>query len=80
MKNKTFKIWTSGCAHVFADKKMGRDSLKQAIEDSENFFEWDLGLNIGDFSSAIGLPSDEEGMEVVRQFKALKKHKREIAL
>ena len=77
MKNKTFKIWTSGCAHVFADKKMGRDSLKQAIEDSENFFEWDVGLNIGDFSSAIGLPSDEEGMEVVRQFKALKKHKRE---
>ena len=77
MENKIFKIWTSGCAHVFADKKMGRDSLGQAIDDSEKFFEWDIGINIGDFSSAIGLPSDDEGQEVVKQFKSLTKHNRE---
>ena len=77
MDEKTFKVWASGCAHVNADKKMGRDSLGEAIIDSEKYFNWDIGINIGDFSAAIGLPSDEEGEEVVNQFKQLKTHKRE---
>ncbi len=29
MNKKTFKVLASGCAHVNADKKMGRDSLRQ---------------------------------------------------
>ena len=77
MNKKTFKVWASGCAHVNADKKMGRDSLRQAVIDSENYFEWDIGVNTGDFSAAIGLPTDEEGQEVVNQFQSLKKHIRE---
>ena len=44
---------------------------------SETFFDWDIGLNIGDFSAAIGLPTDEEGQEVVNQFPSLKRHNRE---
>lgn len=31
MDEKTFKVWASGCAHVNADKKMGRDNLGEAI-------------------------------------------------
>ena len=77
MYKKTFKVWATGCAHVNADKKMGRDSLGEAIIDSEKYFNWDIGINIGDFSAAIGLPTDQEGEEVVNQFKQLKKHKRE---
>ena len=40
MDEKTFKIWATGCAHVNADKKMGRDSLGEAITElakSEGF-------------------------------------------
>jgi len=33
MDEKTFKVWAAGCAHVNADKKMGRDSLGEAIID-----------------------------------------------
>ena len=53
MNSKTFKVWASGCAHVNADKKMGRDSLGEAIIDSENYFDWDIGVNIGDFSNWV---------------------------
>ena len=77
LKNKKFKVWAAGCSHVNADKMHGRESLAEAISQSEKDFDWDIGLNIGDFSSAIGLPSDKEGREIVRQFKALKKHNRE---
>tara|TARA_E500000178_G_scaffold284243_1_gene285354 strand:- start:395 stop:727 length:333 start_codon:yes stop_codon:yes gene_type:complete len=53
MYEKTFKVWASGCAHVNADKKMGRDSLGEAIIDSEKYFNWDIGINIGDFLVVI---------------------------
>ena len=53
MDEKTFKVWASGCAHVSADKKMGRDSLGEAIIDSEKYFNWDTGINIGVFSVVI---------------------------
>ena len=76
-KNKKFKIWAAGCSHVYADKMMGRDSLSEAIVDSEKDFDWDIGINIGDFSASIGLPTDEEGQEIISQFGSLKKHKRE---
>ncbi|MFK7964943.1 MAG: metallophosphoesterase [Burkholderiaceae bacterium] len=77
MSGKTFKIWASGCAHVVADKHNGRESLADAIRQAERDFDWDVGVNLGDFSAAFGLPTDEEGLEIVRQFAALAKHRRE---
>jgi len=77
IKKSTLRIWTSGCAHVSIDKKNGRDSLGDAIRQSERDMDWDIGINVGDFSASFGLPSEDEGVEIVRQFGALKKHKRE---
>lgn len=70
-------IWAAGCPHVIADKKNGRESIADAIRQLEAETRWDLGINIGDYSAAFGLPTDEEGIEIVRQFGALKKHPRE---
>ena len=79
-----FTVWASGCSHVIADHKNGRDSLGDAIRQSEGTssdgapaFEWDIGLNLGDFSAACGLPTEEEGREIVRQVRALSMHPRE---
>jgi hypothetical protein len=40
-------------------------------------FDWDIGLDLGDMSGDVGLPRDPEGEEIVRQFAALRKHRRE---
>jgi len=77
MHDNKLKIWTSGCAHVSADKSQGRESLADAIRQTEQDFDWDIGINVGDFSAAFGLPTEDEGKEIVQQFGALKKHKRE---
>jgi hypothetical protein len=76
MKPK-LKIWASGCPHVSADKQKGRESLADAIRQTERDIDWDIGINVGDFSAAFGLPTDEEGAEIIRQFGALEKHRRE---
>ncbi len=77
MSENTLRLWASGCAHVSFDKKHGRESLADAIRQSERDFDWDIGVNVGDFSAAFGLPTGEEGDEILRQFKALSKHNRE---
>lgn len=77
MSASELKIWASGCAHVSADKKQGRESLAEAIRQAERDFDWDIGINVGDFSAAFGLPTEEEGVEITRQFGALQKHRRE---
>lgn len=77
MTGSTLKIWACGCPHVSADKKRGRESLAEAIRQAERDFDWDIGLNVGDFSAAFGLPTDEEGAEIIRQFGALQRHRRE---
>ena len=66
------------------ERRMGRESLADSIRDSEQggklggpSFDWDIALMLGDFSGSQGTPDDAEGAEVVRQFKALKKHRRE---
>ena len=41
-------------------------------EDAAPPFEWDICLNLGDFSAAFGLPIEEEGREIERQFRALR--------
>jgi hypothetical protein len=78
---KTFRVWVFSDAHVARDKKFGngRESLADALRQSESTsgFDWDIALNLGDISGDVGLPKDSEGEEIVRQFGALKKHRRE---
>jgi hypothetical protein len=66
-------------AHVGSDKKQGRESLAEAIRqsESESGFEWDIALDLGDMSGEQGTPKDPEGEEIVRQFTVLKHHRRE---
>jgi calcineurin-like phosphoesterase family protein len=73
----TFRLWASGCCHVGTDLRNGRESLAEAIRQSEQAFDWDLAVHLGDFSGSQTPPDDEEGHELVRQFGALEKHRRE---
>ena len=78
---KQFRVWIFSDAHVGRDLKYGngRESLADAIRQSESpsGFDWDIALNLGDISGNVGLPKDEEGSEIVKQFGVLKKHRRE---
>ncbi|MCH8817930.1 MAG: metallophosphoesterase [Chloroflexi bacterium] len=76
-----FVPWAMSDAHVGSDlgKGDGRRSLAEAIEQSEGSggFDWDIALNLGDFSGTQTPPGDAEGREIVKQYGALKKHRRE---
>jgi predicted phosphodiesterase len=79
-----FRLWATSDSHVGTDLKKGRESLAGAIRQSEYggtkskaIIEWDVAIHAGDFSGNQGSPKDDEGREVVRQFGALKKHRRE---
>lgn len=79
-----FNIWTFGDAHVGTDIKKGRESLAEAIRQTEAgagegapSFDWEIAINVGDMSGTQKVPDDKEGEEVVRQFQSLKKHNRE---
>lgn len=80
---RTFRLWAFGDAHVGTDLKNKRESLADALRQSESGgknsppFDWDIAINVGDLSGSQGPPSDEEGREVLRQFAVLKKHPRE---
>lgn len=82
---RQFRLWGTCCSHVTTDIQFGRESLADALRQSESggeeggpAFEWDLSVNLGDFSGArYDTPTDEEGIEIVRQFGVLKKHRRE---
>ncbi|MDD9994060.1 MAG: metallophosphoesterase, partial [Rhodospirillales bacterium] len=81
---RLFNLWANGCAHVIHDKSYGRESLADALRQSERGdgrgappFDWDVCVNVGDYSAAFGPPNDEEGAEIVRQFGALRDHRRE---
>ena len=82
-ETKRFRLWAIGDAHVGTDLKRGRESLATAIRQSEMglggapAFDWDVALNVGDFSGNQSSPDDEEGREVVRQYAAATKHRRE---
>ena len=72
------------CSHVGTDLAEGRESLADAIRQSEYGgaedappFDWDIALVLGDHSGAQKSPTDEEGREIVRQFGASRKHRRE---
>ncbi len=76
---KTFRVWVFADAHVGTDIKQGRESLAEAIRQSESSsgFDWDIALDLGDMSGEQGTPKDPEGQEIVRQFSVLTKHRRE---
>jgi len=81
----TLNLWTFSDAHVGTDRRFGRESLVEAIRQSEQGgaeggepFDWDLALDLGDMSGGQSVPEDDEGEEIVRQFQtSLKKHARE---
>ena len=79
-----FRLWATSDSHVGTDLKKGRESLADAIRQSEQDskdggpgFDWDIAIHAGDFSGNQGSPQDDEGREVIRQFAALRKHRRE---
>ncbi len=78
-----FRVWAFGDAHVGSDLRHGRESLADAIRQSEGLdpavpgFAWDLAVDVGDMSGGQAVPEDAEGVEIVRQFKALSRHARE---
>ena len=76
---KTFRVWAFADAHVDSDERGGRESLAEALRQSESAsgFDWDIALDLGEMSGAQGTPKDSEGEEIVRQFGALKQHRRE---
>ena len=78
--NRTLRLWAIGDAHVGTDLKRKRESLAEAIRQSEHEergFVWDIALDVGDFSGNQSSPDDDEGREVVRQYAATRKHRRE---
>jgi len=81
---RVFRLWVMGCSHVGTDRRVGnRESLAEAIRHAEQGgrdsppFDWDVAIHLGDLSGTQGSPTDEEGREVVRQFAAARKHRRE---
>ena len=79
-----FRLWAMGCAHVGSDIREGRESLADPLRHSERGgeeggppFDWDIAVNLGDFSGTRTTLEDTEGQEIVRQFGALSKHIRE---
>ena len=79
-----FRLWAAGCAHCMTDLAHGRESLAEAIRQTEHggdeggpAFEWDIMVHLGDLVGRQGTPDDEEGEEVLRQFLASEEHPRE---
>ena len=80
----SLQLWTMGCSHLGTDLRFGRESLAEAIRQSEQGgseggppFEWDIVLHLGDLVGSALPPIDAEGQEVVRQFAASQIHPRE---
>jgi len=80
---REFNIWAASCAHVPADIRKGRESLAKAIRQSEGLikgapaFNWDIMIDAGDLSAHQYPPGDPDGRELIRQYQAMTKHRRE---
>jgi hypothetical protein len=81
---KSFRLWAIGDAHVGTDLARKRESLAEAVRQSEEggpaggpAFDWDIAINVGDFSGNQEPPEDDEGREVVKQYGVATKHRRE---
>lgn len=81
--SREFRVWATSCAHVPADIGHGRESMAEAIRQSEGrvsgapAFEWDIMIDAGDLSAHQKPPDDQDGQELIRQYRALTKHRRE---
>ena len=82
--SRDFRLWACGDSHVGTDLRRKRESLADAIRQAEFGgdeggppFDWDIAIHVGDLSGNQSAPDDDEGCEVVRQFAAAKKHRRE---
>ena len=58
-----FHVWAGACSHVHTDLDHGRESLADAIRQSEGYtgapgFEWDVMLHLGDTSGMQAPPED----------------------
>lgn len=81
---KAWNLWAFGDAHVGTDLRFKRESLADALRQSEQGgnqggpkFAWDLAINVGDLSGAQGPLTADEAHEVHRQFGVLREHTRE---
>ena len=80
---REFRVWATSCSHVPADIRKGRESLAKAIRQSEGFekdapaFDWDVMIDAGDLSAHQFPPGDRDGKELHRQYRTMKKHRRE---
>jgi uncharacterized protein len=80
---RAFRVWAASCSHVPADIRRGRESLATAIRQSEGLidgapgFDWDIMIDAGDLSAHQTPPGDKDGRELLRQYRALTKHRRE---
>ena len=81
---RQFRVWVFGDTHVSTDSEHGRESLAEALRQSEFGgedggppFDWDIAINLGDYAGGFGVPSDEEGVEIIQQFGVLQHHRRE---
>ena len=80
---RQFRVWATSCSHVPADVLRGRESLADAIRQSEGFFNgapafaWDIMIDAGDLSAHQYPPGDRDGLELIRQYYAMRKHRRE---
>jgi putative CocE/NonD family hydrolase len=78
-----FRVWATSCAHVPADIRRGRESMAKAIRQSEGLeqgappFDWDIMIDAGDLSAHQVPPGDRDGKELIRQYGAMTKHRRE---
>lgn len=77
------RVWATSCSHVPADIRRGRESLADAIRQSEGnvdgapAFDWDIMIDAGDLSAHQKPPGDIDGQELLRQYRAMTKHRRE---
>ena len=82
-ENAALQLWTFGDAHVGTDLRHGRESLADALRQSEGRdpaspgFDWEIAIDVGDMSGGQSVPEDEEGRHVVRQLAAMRSHRRE---
>ncbi|GEM_PF-75041 len=80
---REFRVWATSCAHVPADIRRGRESLAHVIRQSEGLiegapaFDWDIMIDAGDLSAHQQPPGDRDGKELIRQYRAMTKHRRE---
>ncbi len=78
-----FRVWATSCSHVPADILQGRESLATPIRQSEGLvdgapaFDWDIMIDAGDLSAHQTPPGDKDGHELLRQYRAMTKHRRE---